>query len=151
MGRALRAERRGEPELLLWAARDPYGAPLERAQIIKGWLDESGTREAVFDVAYSGGEDPDPATGRCPENGATVDARTCKTTPGTGAAQIKGIWRDPAFDRKQRAFYYVRVLENPTCRWSTWDAVRAGATPHPDLPRFIQERAWTSRIWFTPR
>ena len=105
----------------------------------------------MFDVVCSGGEDPDPATGRCPENGATVDARTCKTTPGTGAAQIKGIWRDPAFDRKQRAFYYVRVLENPTCRWSTWDAVRAGAMPQPDLPRFIQERAWTSPIWFTPR
>ena len=63
----------------------------------------------MFDVACSGGEDPDPATGRCPENGATVDARTCKTTPGTGAAQIKGIWRDPAFDRKQRAFYYVQI------------------------------------------
>lgn len=151
MGGTIRAERKGVPEFLFWAARDPYGAPLERVQIIKGWVQDGERRERIFDVGCSGNAEVNPQTGRCPDNGATVNVRTCKTTEGSGANQIRGIWRDPGFDRKQNAFYYVRVLENPTCRWSTWDAVGAGQAPNPDLPRFIQERAWTSPIWFTAR
>ena len=114
-------------------------------------MQDGQQRERVFDVGCAGNAEIDPQTGRCLDNGATVDIRTCNTTDGNGATQLRGIWRDPGFDRKQNAFYYVRVQENPTCRWSTWDAVRAGQAPNPDLPRFIQERAWTSPIWFTAR
>jgi hypothetical protein len=75
--------------------------------------------------------------------------RDCSTT-GTGASELKALWRDPDFDPRQEAFYYVRVLENPSCRWSTWDAIRAGEEPRSDLPKTIQERAWSSPIWYRP-
>ena len=79
-----------------------------------------------------------------------VNLADCSISDGTGAAQLSASWQDPTFDAGQRAVYYVRVLENPTCRWSTWDALRAGVPPRPDLPATLQERAWTSPIWYTP-
>ena len=101
-------------------------------------------------MACSGGAAVDPATHRCPDNGATVDLGDCSISAGTGAAELATVWRDPEFDPAEQAFYYVRVLENPTCRWSTWDALRADVTPRDGLPATIQERAWTSPIWLKP-
>ena len=140
-----------KPEFLLIAMRDLRSAPLQRIQIVKGWVDGSGKSfEKVFDVACSDGGKVNPATARCPDNGATVDAATCAFSQDKGDAQIQGAWSDPDFDPGQNAFYYARVLENPTCRWSTWDAIRAHVEPNPKLPRTIQERAYTSPIWFVP-
>jgi hypothetical protein len=148
MGSDLAADGERAPAFLVWAVADPLSAPLQRVQVIKGWLENGEHREQVFDVACAGGAAVDPDTSRCPDNGARVDLSDCSTSPGTGAAELKTVWRDPDFDASEEAFYYVRVLENPTCRWSTWDAIRAGAEPRSDLPATLQERAWSSPIWF---
>ena len=92
----------------------------------------------------------DPATHRCPDNGATVNVEDCSVTEDVGARTLSAVWQDPDFDPAQRAFYYVRVLENPVCRWSTWDAIRAGRTPRPNVSATIQERAYSSPIWIRP-
>ena len=140
----------GSPTFEAAAMADPAGAKLQRLQIVKGWLADGRGREQVFDVACSDGLAVDPETRRCPDNGATVDASTCGYDPELGAAQLEATWQDTAYEPGQRAFYYVRALENPTCRWSTWDAIRAGTRRRPDLPATIQERAWTSPIWVRP-
>jgi len=151
MGGDLPARTGGAPRFLLWALADAQGAPLQRLQIVKGWVDSEGeTFEVVYDVACSGGASVDPDTHRCPDNGARVDLSDCGISRDAGAAQLQTLWRDPAFDPGQRAFYYARVLENPTCRWSTWDALRAGVSPRSDLPKTIQERAWSSPIHYLP-
>ena len=106
--------------------------------------------EAVIDVACSDGLTPDPATKRCPDNGASVDLTDCSVTPDKGAAELETVWQDPDFDPAQNAFYYVRVLENPSCRWSTYDAIRAGVAPNPNMHATIQDRAWSSPIWYNP-
>ena len=138
------------PAFLVWAVRDPMAAPLQRAQVVKGWMEDGATYERVYDVACSDGLAVDPETHRCPDNGADVDLGTCAISTGVGAAEFRTIWTDPDFDASERAFYYVRVLENPTCRWSTWEALRAGVAPRLDFPATIQERAWSSPIWYTP-
>ena len=138
----------GAPHFLAWALADPQGTRLQRLQIIKGWLAADGRpREQVYDVACSDGLAVDAATGRCPDNGAEVDVADCSVSEGVGAGELRALWQDPHFDPNAKAFYYVRALENPTCRWSTWDAVRAGARPRPDIAATIQERAWSSPIW----
>lgn len=137
------------PRFLLWATRDPAAAPLARLQVIKGWTADGAKQERVYDAACSDGSTPDE-THRCPDNGARVDLSTCATTEGRGASELEAFWQDPDLDPGQRAFYYVRVLQNPTCRWSTWDAIRAGTPPNPGLPPTIQERAWSSPIWYVP-
>ena len=140
------------PQFLVWAQRDKLGAPLQRVQIIKGWAENaSGTpKEQVYDVACSDGLSVDPITNRCPDNGARVNINDCSISSDVGAVELKTSWRDPDFDPTIKAFYYVRVLENPTCRWSTWDAIKAGVSPRPDLHKTIQERAWSSPIWYIP-
>ena len=138
------------PKFLVWASRDPAGNPLARVQVIKGWIDGGEARERVYDVACSDGTSVDPETHRCPDNGATVDLGTCAAGGDAGDAELRTLWTDPDFDPAQRAVYYVRALETPSCRWSTWEAVRAGVEPRPDLPATIQERAWSSPIWITP-
>jgi hypothetical protein len=151
MGADLPANGAGStPRFLVWAMRDAATAPLERLQVIKGWLEDGEPREQVYDVACGNGLSPDNAFKRCPPNGATVDLATCEVGDGIGASELKTLWQDPDFDPDQRAFYYVRVLEIPTCRWSTWDAIRAGHKPRSDLPATIQERAWSSPIWYSP-
>ena len=138
------------PSFIVWAMRDPLAAPLQRVQVVKGWVDEGTTQEMVYDVACSDGLTVDAETHQCPDNGAGVDLDTCAISDGVGAAELKTIWSDPDFDPSARAFYYLRVLENPTCRWSTWDALRAGVEPRLDVAATIQERAWSSPIWYTP-
>lgn len=134
------------PTFLVWAMQDPLSAPLDRAQIIKVWHDGAKVREQVFDVACSSGAHIQ-GTLRCADNGASVDIGSCEMTAGTGVAELKAQWQDPSYEPRQAAVYYVRVLENPSCRWSTWDAVRNGTPPNPALPATLQERAWSSPIW----
>jgi hypothetical protein len=139
------------PQFLAWALRDPHAGWLQRVQIVKGWVEDGKAQERVFDVACSDGLKPDATTHRCADNGATVDLRTCAVSESKGAVELRALWSDPTFDARQRAFYYVRVLENPSCRWSTWDALRAGVEPNPKLAKTIQERAWSSPIWYVPQ
>lgn len=140
------------PSFLVWATRDTKGAPLQRIQIIKGWVETISGKphEEIYDVACSDGLKVNPKTHRCPDNGARVNLSNCSISSNVGASELKNFWRDPDFDPDLKAFYYVRVLENPTCRWSTWDAVKNGFEPRPDLHKTIQERAWSSPIWYTP-
>ena len=138
------------PSFLVMASADVDSAPLQRLQIVKGWVDASGSHEAVIDIACAGGASVNVDTQRCPDNGGAVDISDCSINAETGAAQLSALWRDPAFTPDQHAFYYARVIENPTCRWSTWDATRAGVAPRPDLPATIQERAWSSPIHYRP-
>ena len=147
MGGDLVAAGEGTPRFLAWATRDPTSAPLQRLQIIKGWIEGGETQERVYDIACSDGLAVDPTTHRCPENGATVDLTDCSVSQDAGDAELLTLWSDPEFDATERAFYYARVLENPTCRWTTWDAIRAGVEPRPDMPATLQERAWSSPIW----
>jgi len=151
MGSDLAAAPQGQaPRFFVWAARDADSVPLQRLQIIKGWIEDGEAREAVFDVACSDGLSVDPDTHRCPDNGATVDLATCDVSADKGAPELRTVWQDPTFDPAERAFYYVRVLENPKCRWSTWDAIRAGVEPREDMHATIQDRAWSSPIWYSP-
>lgn len=136
------------PSFLVWAMRDARNAPLQRMQMIKVWYTDGKAQEKLYDIACSDGAEPDAETHRCPENGATVDLTDCSISSHSGDPDMKTLWQDPDFDPAQSAAYYVRVLENPTCRWSTWDALRAGVERHPDLPATIQDRAWTSPIWY---
>ncbi len=144
MGSDLVGNANANPGFLVWAQKAADGGLLERVQIVK----VTSKGETLFDVACASGT-PDPKTNRCPETSASVDMATCEPT-GNGTSELKTLWRDPTFDAKKRATYYVRVLENPSCRWSTWEALRAGAPPRPDVPATIQERAYTSPIWYIP-
>ncbi len=150
MGGVLPANGSGAPSFLVWAMRDPETGWLQRAQVIKGWVDEGESHERVYDVACSDGLEPDPRTHRCPDNGARVNLADCSVSRDKGAVELRTVWTDPDFDASERAFYYVRVLENPSCRWSMWDALRSGIEPNPDLPTTHQERAWSSPIWYQP-
>ena len=141
------------PEFIVWALRDMNSAPLQRIQIIKGWIDMNSGRpkEKVFDVACSDGLEPDPITNRCPDNGARVNINDCSISSNVGSSELKTVWKDPEFKVDDKAFYYVRVLENPTCRWSTWDAIKSGFKPREGLHETIQERAWSSPSWYIPK
>lgn len=150
MGSDLLSDGDRVPSFIAWATRDAMSAPLQRLQVIKGWTVDGEHHEQVYDVACSDGLAVDPATHRCADNGAVVNISDCSISADVGAAELKTVWTDPDFDPSVRAFYYVRALENPTCRWSTWDALRAGQEPRPDFPATIQERAYTSPIWFRP-
>lgn len=139
------------PSLVIRALRDPDGANLDRIQIVKGWLDKDGkTQEKVYDVAWSGDRKPD-ANGKLPSVGNTVDVATASYKNTIGDALMFGHWTDPDFDPAERAFYYVRVLEIPTPRWTAFDAVRFNVDMSKDIPMVHQERAYTSPIWYTPK
>ena len=131
------------------ALQDPQAAPLQRLQVVKGWMADGATHERVFDVACANGAEVNAVTHRCPDNPASVDLATCALA-GDGAAALAATWQDPQFDREQPAFYYVRAIENPSCRWSTWDAVRAGVEPRAGLGATLQERAYSSPVWYSP-
>ena len=152
MGGVLPTDGQGAaPSFLISALKDPDGANLDRVQIVKGWLDQAGNlQEQVFDVAVSDGRTPG-ANGKIPPVGSTVDAETATYTNTIGAAQFIIHWRDPDFNATRPAFYYVRVLEIPTPRWTTYDAAIYGLTLPDEVPRTTQERAYTSAIWYTPQ
>ncbi len=138
------------PVLLVQAMKDPDAANLDRVQIVKGWLDKDGkTHEQVYDVAWSGNRKPG-ANGLLPPVGNTVNVADASYTNSIGAPSLMASWKDPAFDPAQKAFYYVRVLEIPTPRWTTYDAKHFGVKLPTDVPASIQERAYTSPIWYTP-
>ncbi|MGB3021325.1 MAG: DUF3604 domain-containing protein, partial [Methyloceanibacter sp.] len=139
------------PGFLVYALRDPIGANLDRIQIIKGWIDADGTpQEKVYDVVWSGGRKPG-ADGKVPPVGDTVDLSIPSWTNTIGAAELGTVWIDPDFDPKVRAFYYARVLEIPTPRWTAYDAAKFGLTLPDKIPLKGQERAYTSPIWYTPK
>ena len=141
----------GKPKFAIWAQAVVSSEPLQRLQVIKGWIDEEGeTHEQVFDVACAGGVAVNPETHRCPDNGAKVNLSDCSTNANSGDTELRSVWADPNFDAGERAFYYARVLENPSCRWSTWDAIRAGTELRSDLAATLQERAWSSPIQYRP-
>jgi hypothetical protein len=150
MGSDLPAPARGAPSFILEAMKDPAGANLDRIQVVKIWLDGKTYREKVFDVALSDGRTADRRTGRAPAVGNTVDLKTGAYSNSIGAPTLTTVWKDPLFDPKVPAVYYARVLEIPTPRWSTLMALRAGRPLPVGAPATIQERAWSSPIWFTP-
>ena len=137
--------------LLIHAVKDPAGANLDRVQVVKGWLDDDGeTHERVYDVAWAGRRTA--ANGKVPAIGSTVDVARATYDNSIGSAELATVWVDPDFDADEHAFYYVRVLEIPTPRYSTYDAVALGLDPEQatDRPAAIQERAFSSPIWYTP-
>jgi hypothetical protein len=139
------------PTFLIGALRDPIGANLDRIQVVKGWLDADGSlNERVYDVVWSGDREPDPATGDLPSVGSTVDVETATYVNSIGAPELLTVWSDPDFDPAQSAFYYARVLEIPTPRWTAYDAARFGIEPVEGTEMTIVERAYTSPIWYTP-
>ncbi|MCX7302894.1 MAG: DUF3604 domain-containing protein [Hyphomicrobiales bacterium] len=151
MGGDLAAAPEGKvPSLMIRALRDADGANLDRIQVVKGWLDAKGDlQEKVYDVAWSG-DRKTGADGKLPAVGNTVDAKDASYTNTIGAPLLTGYWKDPDFDPKERAFYYVRAIEIPTPRWTTYDAKFFKTTPPPEAPVSIQDRAYTSPIWYTP-
>jgi hypothetical protein len=139
------------PTFLVAALKDPIGANLDRIQVVKGWVDAKGeVQEKVYDVAWSGERKPDPGTGKLPPVGTTVDVANATWTNTIGAPELIAAWKDPAFDPARRAFYYARLIEIPTPRWTAYDAKRLGAKPLPGTAMTVTERAYTSPIWYSP-
>ena len=151
MGGDLAARPEGKaPSFLVAAAKDPYSGNLDRIQIVKGWLDADGaTHEQVYDVVWSG-DRASGADGKLPAVGNTVDVANATWTNTIGAPELITVWTDPDFDPALRAFYYARVIEIPTPKWTAYDAKRYGVTMPPEVPMTTQERAYTSPIWYTP-
>ena len=145
------APRDGAPTFLIRALKDPLGANLDRVQVIKGWLrEDGGTQERIYEIAWSDGRRLD-ANGRLPPVGNTVDLSDATYQNSIGDTELAAVWTDPDFDRTEPAFYYVRVLEIPTPRHQVYDAVALGIDPaDTGHPTTIQERAWSSPIWYTP-
>jgi len=152
MGGDLSKAKRGQvPKFLVIAAMDADGARLDRIQIIKGWMDKAGKlQEKVYDVAWSDDRKLDKRTGKLPAVGNTVDVENATYLNTIGAPQLSTYWEDPDFDRAERAFYYARVLEIPTPRWTTYDSAYFNVELQEDVPSTIQDRAYTSPIWYTP-
>ena len=150
MGGDLAAPTSDAPTFMVVALRDPIGANLDRIQIIKGWTDDQGmTQEKIYDVAWSDGRTPD-SNGKLPPVGNTVDLEAANWTNTIGASELTTVWSDPDFDPKHKAFYYARVIEIPTPRWVLYDKVRLGAELPEEAKLTLQERAYTSPIWYTP-
>jgi hypothetical protein len=141
------------PTFLVAAAKDPMFGNLDRIQIVKGWLGKDGkAQERVYDVAWGDADKrkPDPKTGKLPPVGNTVDVATATWTNTIGDPELSAVWKDPDFDPSVRAFYYARVIEIPTPRWTDYDTVRFKIKMSPEVPMTQQERGWTSPIWYTP-
>lgn len=137
-------------QLVLHAVKDPAGANLDRIQVVKIWLENGEAQERVIDVAWSDNRQLDTATGKLPPLENTVDLATATYTNSVGAAELLTVWTDPAYDPEIPAIYYARVLEIPTPRWSTYLAVSSGLPLPTAVPATIQERAWTSPVFYSP-
>jgi len=153
MGGELRAAPAGTtPSFLVAALKDSYSGNLDRIQIVKGWLDATGkTHEKVYDVVWGDADRRRPGPdGKLPPVGNTVDVANATWANTIGDPELIAVWKDPGFDASQRAFYYARVIEIPTPRWTAYDVKRFGVTAGDEVPMTIQERAYTSPIWYTP-
>jgi len=151
MGGDLRRAPGGKsPTFLVAAMKDSYSGNLDRIQIVKGWLDQDGkTHEKVYDAVWSGDRKAD-ANGKVPPVGNTVDVGKATWKNTIGSPELSTTWTDPDFDSKQPSFYYARVIEIPTPRWTAYEALRFGIKMSADVPMTTQERAYTSPIWYTP-
>jgi hypothetical protein len=138
------------PTFVVWAVKDPTSGNLDRIQVIKGWTRNGQSFEKIYDVVWSGERKADKWTGRVPAIRSTVDLEKATYTNDVGSTELKTVWTDPDFDPSQHAFYYARVLEIPTPRWTLIQAVKAGLPPPDVVPLTGQERAWASPIWYTP-
>lgn len=145
-----KSETSSGPQLILQAMKDPDGANLDRIQVVKLWLEDGSYKEKIFNVVLSGGRQANVSTARAPTVGDTVDLRKGTYRNTIGAAVLTAVWQDPQFNPKCPAVYYARVLEIPTPRWTTLLAIRNGLPIPKTVPATIQERAWTSPLWYTP-
>jgi hypothetical protein len=151
MGGDLPPAKAKAPSFVVWAVKDPTSGNLDRIQIIKGWSKNGQSFEKIYDVVWAGDRKADKWTGTVPPIGSTVDVEKATYTNTIGAVELKTVWTDPGFDPSLHAFYYARVLEIPTPRWTAFDAKRLGVKMPPEVPMFGQERAYTSPIWYTPK
>ena len=148
MGGDLLARDGATPKFLVWVMRDPQSAALQRVQIIKGWRGrEGGLHEKIYNVALSDGRTVDD-TGKAKPVGNTVDVAKVSYTNSIGDPELVAVWTDPDFDKDELAFYYLRVLEIPTPRWTDFDSL--GVDPTAGFPMTIVERAYSSPIWYSP-
>jgi hypothetical protein len=138
------------PTFFVEAQKDPTGPNLDRVQIVKGWAKHGQSFEKIYDVTWAGDRRPDPKTGRVPAIGSTVDVATARYENTLGTAELRGAWTDPDFDPAVDAFYYVRAIAIPWPRWSTIDAAKLKVSPPSVVPLEVQDRAWSSPIWYTP-
>ena len=160
MGGDMSAAQAKAPAFIVWAVKDPDDANLDRIQIVKGWTRNGQIFEKIYNVAWSGrkvergGRISDALVRRgeadLPPVGSTVDVKNATYTNTIGAVELKTLWTDPDFDPSQFAFYYARVLQIPTPRWTTYDAKKLGVPPPGNVPSTVQDRAWTSPIWYSP-
>jgi hypothetical protein len=141
---------RKSPTFLVWAVKDPTSGNLDRIQVVKGWSQSGQSFEKVYDVVWAGVRKADKWTGVVPPIGSTVDVDNASYTNAIGAVELKTVWTDPEFDPSLHAFYYARVLEIPTPRWTTIQAKQLGIAPPDVVAPTLQERAWSSPIWYTP-
>lgn len=146
------APRGSSPKFLIQAFKDPDGANLDRVQIVKAWLDGKGdAEEQIFDVALSDGRIVDAKTGLAPPVTSTVDIEQASYSNSVGEVSFGVFWEDPDFDPQQHAFYYVRVIEIPTPRWTAYDAKYFNLDPAEEIPMVTQERVYSSPIWYSPK
>jgi Protein of unknown function (DUF3604) len=138
------------PTFMVWAVKDPTSGNLDRIQIVKGWTKSGQSFEKIYDVVWAGDRKPDKWTGVVPPIGSTVDIEKATYTNTVGSVELKTVWTDPEFDPSLYAFYYARVLEIPTPRWTTIQAAKLGIAPPDVVAPTLQERAWSSPIWYTP-
>ncbi|MCY4323485.1 MAG: DUF3604 domain-containing protein [Gammaproteobacteria bacterium] len=150
-GELTSAPKDGAPSILVLAAKDPIGANLDRVQIIKGWQRRDGSlAERIYDVAWSDDRMIDPETCTLAPVGSSVDVEAASYTNSIGASELAIVWTGPDFDAEQRTFYYARTIEIPRPRWSTYDAVQFGVELPEEVPKTIQDRAYSSPIWYMP-
>ncbi len=151
MGADMKENTEGKPvQLMIYARKGPNSGNLDRIQVVKGWVDSNGESQTkIYNVTWSGDRQLD-ANGKLPAVGNTVDIPDASYTNTIGSAELKTVWTDPSFDASLPAYYYLRILEIPTPRWSTYDAKELGIEPPKDFPATIQERAWSSPIWYNP-
>jgi hypothetical protein len=141
---------KGSPMFLVWAMKDPTGPNLDRVQIIKGWVEDGAMKEKIYNVAVSDNREI-AADGSVSPIDAPVNLETGAFDTGKGSPELSAVWQDPDFDPAQQAFYYTRVLQLPTARWTLWDEIREGVEYPESVAKTIVERAWGSPIWYSPK